>query len=158
MLDIPVSENLGRRIADHRSKLGITQQELAERLGISRVAVSHVESGLSDPSERTVTLMAGLFKVEPWVLVSGTNYPVAKVDRLPVVAARYTEVEMQLKLLDLDLEWIIGLSAGEADRRLEQWRVRLRFLAAQTFDRRECDAVADAINRVVARFGQARSA
>jgi transcriptional regulator with XRE-family HTH domain len=39
-----VHENLGRRIADLRAKLGWTQQELAERVGISRVAVSHLES------------------------------------------------------------------------------------------------------------------
>ena len=55
-------EGLGRRVADHRAKLGLTQQELAERLGISRVAVSHIESGVTDPGERTVTLLAGLFK------------------------------------------------------------------------------------------------
>ena len=44
-------ESLGRRIAAHRAKLGLTQQELADRLAISRVAVSHLESGLSDRSE-----------------------------------------------------------------------------------------------------------
>ena len=94
------AESLGRRVADHRAKLGLTQQELAERLGISRVAVSHLEAGVSDPGERTVTLLAGLFKLEPHELVAGTSYPPAKADRLPVVAARYTEVELQLALLD----------------------------------------------------------
>src|SRR5262245_30668168 len=87
----PPHESLGRRIAAHRAKLGLTQQELADRLAISRVAVSHLESGLSDPGERTVTLLAGLFKVEPHELVAGTSYPSAKADRLPVVATRYTE-------------------------------------------------------------------
>jgi transcriptional regulator with XRE-family HTH domain len=143
-----VSENLGRRIAAHRAKLGLTQQELAERLAISRVAVSHVESGLSDPGERTVTLMAGLFKVEPHELVAGTNYPLAKVDRLPVVTARYTEVELQLTLLDHDLAWLDHLDPGEAERRLEQWRSRLGFLADETHDRREHEAVAAAQVRV----------
>ena len=45
----PSGESLGRRIAAHRAKLGLTQQELADRLAISRVAVSHLEAGLSDP-------------------------------------------------------------------------------------------------------------
>ena len=76
-------ENLGRRIADLRAKLGLTQQELAERLGISRVAVSHLEAGMTVPGERTVVLLAGLFKVEPHELVAGTTYPLAKADRLP---------------------------------------------------------------------------
>ena len=79
-------ENLGRRIADQRGKLGLTQQELAERLAVSRTAVSHLEAGMTVPGERTVVLLAGLFKIEPHELVAGTNYPLAKAERLPVVA------------------------------------------------------------------------
>jgi hypothetical protein len=45
------------------------------------------------PGERTVALLAGLFKVEPAALVAGTAYPAAKAERLPAVVARHTEVE-----------------------------------------------------------------
>src|SRR5688572_7161087 len=121
-------ENLGRRIADLRAKLGWTQQELAERVGISRVAVSHLEAGMSDPGERTVTLLAGVFKVEPHELVTGTTYPPAKSERLPVVAARYTEVELQLALLDLDLQ------RGTAV--VPEWDARLADLLLRTHDQR----------------------
>ena len=141
-------ESLGRRIAAHRAKLGLTQQEIADRLAISRVAVSHLESGLTDPGERTVTLLAGLFKLEPHELVAGTSYPAGKADRLPVVTTRYTEVEMQLALLDADLPWLEHLSPGDAERRLDQWRSRLGFLADQAHDRREAVAVADAQRRI----------
>ena len=137
-------ESLGRRIAAHRAKLGLTQQELADRLAISRVAVSHLESGLSDPGERTVTLLAGLFKLEPHELVAGTSYPVGKAERLPVVTTRYTEVEHQLALLDADLSWVEHLTPGQAERLLTQWRSKLGFLADQTHDGREREAVADA--------------
>src|SRR3954454_16300466 len=124
-------DSLGRRIAAMRGSLGWTQQDLADRLAVSRVAVSHIEAGLRDPGERTVTLLAGLFKVEPWELVAGTAYPEGKTERLPVVACRYTEVEMQLRLLDADLDR--GLDpAGAAE-----WSDRLTTLAKQTFDRRE---------------------
>src|SRR3954470_3716801 len=101
-----MDESLGRRIADLRGKLGLTQQELAERVGISRVAVSNLEAGMSDPGERTVALLAGVFKVEPHELVAGTSYPPAKADRLPLVPARHTEVELQLALLENDLAWL----------------------------------------------------
>src|SRR5580704_14944559 len=97
-----MSISLGARLASHRRALGWTQQELAERLGASRAAVSHLESGLSDPSERTVALLAGIFKCEPHDLVAGTGYPVAKAERLPAVVCRYTEVELQLRLLEVD--------------------------------------------------------
>ena len=131
-------DNLGRRIAILRGSRGWTQQDLADRLAISRVAVSHIEAGLREPGERTITLLAGLFKVEPWELVAGTAYPEAKTERLPVVACRYTEVELQLRLLELDRER--GLDRA---RRLE-WLSRLAALTKTTFDRSELDALDNA--------------
>jgi transcriptional regulator with XRE-family HTH domain len=98
-----VTQALGHRIAKYRGELGWTQAELGMRVGISRVALSHIEAGLSNPGERTVALLAGVFKVEPHELVARTDYPQAKAERLPVVAARYTEVEHQLALLDARL-------------------------------------------------------
>jgi transcriptional regulator with XRE-family HTH domain len=137
-------ENLGRRIAAHRAKLGLTQQELADRLAVSRVAVSHVESGLSDPGERTVALLAGIFKIEPHDLVAGTSYPTAKAQRLPVVVARYTEVELQLALVERDLSWLDHAAPAEAERVLDQWRSRLGLLLDETHDPRDRQAVAEA--------------
>src|SRR5258706_14050149 len=86
-----VHENLGTRIADLRAKLGWTQQELADRVGISRVAVSHLESGLNQPGGRTVSLLAGVFKIEPGELVARTASPMAKAERLPHVVAPSTQ-------------------------------------------------------------------
>ena len=139
-----ITEKLGRRIADLRAKLGWTQQELADRVGISRVALSHVEAGMSDPGERTVTLLAGVFKVEPHELVAGTTYPPAKADRLPLVAARHTEVELQLALLEQDL------CRGTAC--VEEWHARLAALLQVTHDPRERAAVDGAL-RSLARRG-----
>ena len=73
-------ETLGQRIA--RLDPGPwTQQELADRVAISRVAISHLEMGISVPSERTVALLAGAFHLEPIELVEATSYPVAKAER-----------------------------------------------------------------------------
>lgn len=141
-------DKLGRRIADQRAKLGWTQQEIADRLAISRVAVSHLEAGLSVPSERTVTLLASVFKVEPHELVAGTDYPSAKAERLPVVVARHTEVEHQLALLDQDLRWMGHVTPGDAERLLAGWDERLTELARLAHDPRERAAVAHARSRV----------
>ncbi|MCU1374383.1 MAG: helix-turn-helix protein [Actinomycetia bacterium] len=143
-------ENLGRRIAEARGKLGWTQQELADRVGISRVAVSHLEAGMSDPGERTVTLLAGVFKLEPYELVAGTTYPVAKADRLPLVTARHTEVELQLALLERDLAWLERLDDGAV---VAEWVVRLRALLDATHDRGERSLVEDALRRLRTRRG-----
>jgi transcriptional regulator with XRE-family HTH domain len=139
-------EHLGRRIARLRADLGWTQQDLADRLAISRVAVSHLESGMSVPSERTVTLLAGLFKLEPHELVADTSYPTAKSERLPVVACRYTEVELQLRLLDRDVE------CG-AD--LREWPAKLAAVEAMAHDRRERTLVRAAATRLAAALEQA---
>jgi transcriptional regulator with XRE-family HTH domain len=150
------AESLGRRIAEHRTKLGLTQQELAERVGISRVAVSHIESGVSDPGERTVTLLAGLFKLEPHALVESTTYPVAKADRLPLVTARYTEVEHQIALLHHDLAWLERDAVGDPIPLLEQWRSRLGLLADDAWDRRERELVVAARRQVERRLVEVR--
>ena len=152
------AESLGRRVAEHRAKLGLTQQELAERLGISRVAVSHVEAGVSEPGERTVTLLAGLFKLEPHELVAGTTYPRAKADRLPLVAARYTEVEHQLALLAADRAWLedSDVSPAAAEAVLARWRAGLGLLLDDAWDRRERDAVGAALDEVTAALADLR--
>lgn len=141
-------ERLGRRIAGHRAKLGWTQQELADRLAVSRVAVSHLEAGMTAPGERTVALLAGIFKVSPHGLVAGTDYPAAKAERLPVVVAQHTEVELQLAQFDRDVEWFDHTTAAHAEQVLDGWQGRFGLLLDEAHDRREREAVVDAQRRV----------
>ncbi len=143
--------SLGPRIAALRADRGWTQQQLAERLGISRVAVSHLETDLNIPSERTVALLAGLFRLEPHDLVAGTSYPLAKADRLPLVVTRWTEVEHQLALLARDLWWLDGADGSlepatpaVVDRVLGEWSTTLAKLADGLHDPAEITIVADA--------------
>jgi transcriptional regulator with XRE-family HTH domain len=130
-----MTEALGHRIAKYRADLGWTQAELADRVGISRVAMSHIEAGISNPGERTVALLAGVFKLEPHELVAHTDYPPAKAERLPVVAARYTEVEHQLELLEARLAVVDDPTARS--RIVLEARELLARLLTRTYDRRE---------------------
>ena len=140
-----LAPELGRRIADLRAKRGWTQVDLAGRLGVSRTAVSHTEAGLSIPGERTVALLAGVFGMEPHDLVAGTSYPMAKADRLPLVVARHTEVELQCRLLDRDLE--LHERTGDATL-LHGWAERLTALERTTHDRRQRDLIGQAHERL----------
>lgn len=144
----PPAQHVGRRIAALRSELGLTQQELAARVAISRVALSNLESGRSEPGERTVTLLAGIFGMEPFDLVEGSTYPVAKVDRLPLVAARHTEVELQVALLDRDLRWLESAPRGVARRVVDTWRRDLDELATRTYDQRQRELIDAARSRL----------
>jgi transcriptional regulator with XRE-family HTH domain len=120
-------EPIGKRISRLRLEMGWTQQEMAARLGISRVAVSHIESDLSIPSERTITLLAGLFKLPPHQVVQETTYPDAKAERLPTYTCTFTKLELQLALLKNDLTWLqrcqqVGVSESEIARlKSELW-------------------------------------
>jgi len=145
-----LSPELGRRVADLRAKRDWTQQDLAARLAVSRAAVSHIEAGLSIPGERTVALLAGLFSMEPHELVAGTDYPSAKAERLPVVVARWTEVEHQLALLARDLAWLDRAEVADAHVRVVrvEWEVRLTALLADTYDPEERALLTDARRRL----------
>src|SRR5688500_4445548 len=101
---------------------------------------------MSDPSERTVALLAGVFKVDPLDLVAGTSYPPAKADRLPLVVARYTEVELQLELLANDLAWLE--KTGPDVSVLDAWQARLLALVELSHDARERAALTGALARV----------
>jgi transcriptional regulator with XRE-family HTH domain len=138
-------EALGKRIAKHRASLGWTQQELADRVAISRVALSHVESALTVPGERTVALLSGVFGLEPHELVDGTDYPVGKADRLPLVVARHTEVEHQLGVLDAVLDAV----ERTGDRTLlDGWPERLADLRDRTHDPREAKVLSTVLARL----------
>lgn len=148
----PGPASLATRIGVLRTTAGLTQQQLAERIGVSRVAVSHLEADMSSPDARTVTLLASVFGMEPHDLVSGTDYPPAKADRLPLVVARHTEVAHQLALMEADLAWVEGPGAvadeGVADAVRQRWRADLAKLAATVVDPDEAARLAAARRRL----------
>jgi len=123
-------EPIGKRIARLRAERGWTQQGLSQRLAVSRVAISHMEMDLTIPSERTITLLAGVFKVRPHELVEGTTYPLAKAEKLPLTTCSYTSLELDLSLFENDLRWLERLEgingwAHYADQVKEHWQKRL---------------------------------
>ncbi len=143
-------EALGERIARLRTDRGLTQQQLAARVAISRVALSNLESARSVPGERTVALLAGVFGLEPLELVAGTAYPRAKVDRLPLVVARHTRSELLEALLERDLTWLEGAPRAVAERVRSEWRNDLGAALEQAHDPGERALLTDLLDRVAA--------
>jgi transcriptional regulator with XRE-family HTH domain len=171
----PVLESLGKRIGRLRAENGWTQQALAARLAVSRVAISHIEMGLTIPGERTVTLLAGIFKLSPHELVEGTSYPQAKAERLPEVACCFTTLERDLALLENDLVWLerlaavgrlAGIKGSPALRKQDQvpgleglqekihrhWSSLLAHKSQESLDEREREMIIAAQNRLAAAF------
>ena len=97
-----------------------------------------------------MTLLAGIFGMEPHDLVDGTTYSRAKSDRLPLVAARHTEVELQLALLERDLRWLESAPAAMAAQVVATWRADLAELADRTVEPRQREMLGRAIGRIAA--------
>ena len=141
-------------MAKLRAELGWTQAQLAARVAVSRVALSHIESDLTVPSERTVALLAGVVGCEPHELVAGTKYPVAKAERLPAIVARHTEVAHQLAVLAAVLEIVERVPERERARMVrdvqDAWRPRLLALRERTPDPDERRRVGAALRDLAA--------
>ncbi len=58
------AKSLGEVLKQHRVECKMTQEFVAETLGVSRQAVSKWESGASDPSTTNLMALAKLFGVE----------------------------------------------------------------------------------------------
>lgn len=58
-----MEQTLGKRIIFHRKRLGLTQDQLAEKLGVTAQAVSKWENDQSCPDISTLPRLAGIFGV-----------------------------------------------------------------------------------------------
>ena len=55
--------SVGENIKNVRKKNNITQEELAEKLNVTRQAVSNWENGKSEPDIKTISTIAGIFEI-----------------------------------------------------------------------------------------------
>lgn len=58
-----VRKSLGEALKEHRIRCNMTQEFVAEHLGVSRQAVSKWENGTSDPSTSNLLALAKLYSV-----------------------------------------------------------------------------------------------
>jgi transcriptional regulator with XRE-family HTH domain len=62
--------NLGRNLRAARQRLGLTQEQVAERSGVQAGEVSRVELGKRDPRVSTLEKLAVAVEVEPGQLLA----------------------------------------------------------------------------------------
>lgn len=56
---------LGKRIRDARKKMGLTQAELGDRVGVSDSHISHIENGIAKPSLKRILLIFSILNISP---------------------------------------------------------------------------------------------
>jgi transcriptional regulator with XRE-family HTH domain len=109
--------NIGSRLAFLRDQRGLTQEELASSLGISRAALSHYEKNRREPDTETLGKVADLFQVSIDYLVGRTHQSSVTLD--PDVRQFSDELELSdSELLERFALTIDGrkLTAEEARR------------------------------------------
>jgi len=68
-----IKQSLGETLKAHRIRCKMTQEFVAETLGVSRQAVSKWESGTSDPSTSNLIAVAKLYGVSAEELLQGVK-------------------------------------------------------------------------------------
>lgn len=66
---------IGKTIKKYRTEKGMTQDQLAEKLNVTRQAVSNWETGKTQPGIETLTAMAALFDTSVEALIYGRARP-----------------------------------------------------------------------------------
>ncbi|WEK54910.1 MAG: helix-turn-helix transcriptional regulator [Candidatus Cohnella colombiensis] len=89
--------SIGRRIAFLRDQRGLTQEELATSLGISRAALSHYEKNRREPDTETLSKVADLFQVSLDYLAGRTHQASTTLD---TDVRRFAD---ELELSDIEL-------------------------------------------------------
>ena len=93
-----MSLKLGTTLADLRKRNGLSQEALAEKMGVSRQAVSKWERGESTPDTDTLIELSNLYNVSLDVLVGNKKEDETpppkkekktKTDKLPIKNQKY---------------------------------------------------------------------
>jgi transcriptional regulator with XRE-family HTH domain len=62
-------KRFGEVVRHHRQRLGISQEELADRSGLHRTYISEIERGLKSPSLKALLAIASALGCLPHILV-----------------------------------------------------------------------------------------
>lgn len=68
-----LQRTLGHNLRAHRQELGLSQEQLAEKLGCHRTYIGGIEQGLRNLSLRSVERLAHDLHVDPFFLLKGTT-------------------------------------------------------------------------------------
>ncbi|MBQ9008372.1 MAG: response regulator [Clostridia bacterium] len=92
-----MSSTLGKRIRDRRMEMGLSQQQLANMMYVTRVAVANWEAGKRIPDLPTITQLADCLKVDVNYLIdairgSGERSIVMVVDDEPILMEGFMDI------------------------------------------------------------------
>ncbi len=116
----------GDRVAGAREQAGMTQKQLAKRLGIRLATLRDWEEDLSEPRANRLSMMAGILNVSMMWLMTGEGEGVSAPDEVLPMNDSMRDLLIEVRDLRADL-----LKRAEQVGRLEK---RLRGAMAGTTD------------------------
>ena len=72
--EVILRKSLGEVLKEHRMRCSMTQEFVAEAMGVSRQAVSKWESGTADPSTGNLLKLAKLYGITPEELIRAVQH------------------------------------------------------------------------------------
>lgn len=113
MRNAEIRQEIGARLLEERTRLGLTQQGLADAIGGARLSVIHYENGRSSPAAETLAAMEAV-GVDVRFVLTGMRSAPSGIDRERFKVA-FEEVQRQSKAkrermstdASLDLAWRI---------------------------------------------------
>lgn len=111
----PEASTFGDRVAGARDQAGMTQQQLAKRLGVRLATLRAWEDDLSEPRANRLSIMAGLLNVSMMWLMNGEGEGVDGPNETTPVAPDMRDLLTEMRDLRADL-----LARAEQVGRLEK--------------------------------------
>lgn len=111
----------GDRLAAARDAAGLTQKELAQRMGIKTSTLRHWEEDLSEPRANRLSLFAGMLGVSLSWLLTGEGEGLSAPSEDEVLAPDVTEILSEFRAVRAQM--------AQATERMARLEKRLRGLA-----------------------------
>ncbi len=105
--------SMGARIAEARKAKGFTQEYIAEKLNVSRQAVSKWEKDISSPDTKNLIALAELLCVSVDYLAAGKTREVPEMASAAASLAWGFRIGSLICLIVAAVCWCVGLFSGE---------------------------------------------
>ncbi|MEZ3462490.1 MAG: helix-turn-helix domain-containing protein, partial [Lachnospiraceae bacterium] len=89
----------GSRITEKRKSLGFSQEQLANKLGVSQKSISKYECGERRPSYEVLLAMSSIFNVSIDYLLGNTNFETNKNTNADIFNSTINDLSSEEKLL-----------------------------------------------------------
>jgi len=92
--------NIGVAIKFVRNQLGISQEELSKKTGISQTSISQIENGIKAPSKKTISKICNVLQIPEAVLyivgIENTDFPNSRKELFNELFPQIKELAVQI--------------------------------------------------------------